>query len=340
MKNTQKEFQVQQRHMIALAAILWRAPVLPLFLKKWDFEFDKNDQAFINGYIKYGMLVIWSLILAGLSWYLSGALGIDSLFWMFWLFVVIWFVLIFSGVFMVFSDKFVFQKLDYKPEYKSISSWNIDLVLNYLPVYNFFIWEYGSDDIESYWWLKESILFWSLWTVFALFGFQNLGLMMFMVIVLVLRVITLLAGMDFLPDEYKAKLDALFDKNIEEVYGYVKGSILYLISKVKHKGVVSKSVFSLIETSKSTYKTRYSIVDNYELRIQYIILIFIIGGFFNQLWAYTYNMYVNFYIMWLAIWVGRYLIYIKDQKLPKLPVLDDLSVYVLRWVKYIIDLFK
>ncbi len=340
MKQTQKEFQVQQRHMIALAAILWRAPVLPFFLKKWNFEFDKNDKAFIDGYIKYWFVVIGALVLAGLFWYLAGKLDIGALQWVFSLFVLGGFGLIFGGVFMIFSDKFVFQKIDYKPEYKSINSGNIDLVLNYLPVYNFFMWEYGQDDIESYRWLKESIILWSIWMVLALFFFNNLGLMLFVLIIIVLRVITLLAGMDFVPDEYKSKIDQLFDKNIEELYGYIKWPIIYLVMKVKQGGVVSESISNLIKVSKSKYSTKHNILNDRELWIQYGLLAMIAIYFVTQLGMYTYNMYVNFYISGLVILVGRYLIYINDKKVPYLPVLDDLSVYILQWVEYFIDLFK
>jgi len=146
------------------------------------------------------------------------------------------------------------------------------LLLKFLPLYNVYLrYQLHTFDAPNRR-VKESLL-WR--TFFMLFAITNHPLVLSIIIVLwILRIATLMSGIDVLHIQAKSDISNLFFKNPEEIRGYLTGCIVFIaksIAKIVH---TPKGIFTLhtcIQAEKDEYSHLYNIKKNREIWIEYII---------------------------------------------------------------------
>ena len=331
----EKEFQIKNRHILSLASVMFFAPIVHFLIKKpKEYELTKEDVDFIKGYIKYGFFVIFlfalflilSIVdlivnfLPGFVWYITTAL------------LVLCLAFIIGGIFLVFTEKSVFQN-DSELKYKKIKSWNVEILFCYIPLYNFYLW-YTNPELRDYRWVKESFLFWYLWALLTI-AFWSVPISGIILALLILRVISLIGWIDVLPDKYKENLNSLYKINPEEIFGYFKWLIIYLVRSFKKESI---SLSDCIETSKTNYQylwgiskklSKENIFDNKLIYSQYVLLILFLLYYFNIVFqTFQQNIYINFFIFALLLIVARFWIMFYLRKLPLIPVFNELVLWV------------
>lgn len=334
-----KEIEIWNKHKFSRAAIMMLAPFVQLLLNSPDFELTEEEKTFVKWYIKFGYIIIWILVISALIgwvWYFVDNLVLYRLFNIFsiW-FSAIWIWLIFIWIFLVHSEKLIF-KWWIDIWYKHIKSWNSDTILYYIPIYNLILWYQNPAEAKSYWWLKESIIFWILFTLVWLISWSVLVLLI-MLILMIFRVVSLLWWIDFIKDEYKEKLDKLFDKNPEEMFAYIKAPIQLVFNKILKKLNYKHSESALsqfISETKKEYSTLGTTDDKY-LMIEYVLLIWINVWIFIE---YIINI-INFDIMgfitilpWFFI-ITRYISALYINKVIYIPILHEFAQVIKKVVK-------
>ncbi|MEF2176215.1 MAG: hypothetical protein V3575_07135 [Candidatus Absconditabacteria bacterium] len=338
MDNTQNT--PNNKHLFALTAILFFAPAVPFVLKNNNYGLTKEENDFVKGYIKYGFIIIGIFIVGILSYLISYLYGNIISSWInFDISAIIgtiltWtgIIMIIVGIFMIFGDKPIFQKgIDIKVG--KVKSGNFGLITNYIPLYNLYLWYSNNRDLKNYWWLKESIFILFLWIILGIISFNNPVLITFIFLIFILlRIGTLLGGIDFIKDNQKEKIDGLFNNNPEEIIGYVTGFLKFLISKFTKKKV---NLNELISKDKKMYS---QIVDLDNNRTQVDYKIFYIEYGLLIIFTLSYLIYINaeikvkisglFYTIPYLLLLARYGIVIYCKKLIPIPILHEISIKI------------
>lgn len=341
-----KEFKVEDKHTYSIISILFFAPIVYFIVKNYDDQDNKindEDKDFINWYIKYwlaiDMLIIVSVILYFMFYYsrtipylvksIADLLIIISL-----TMIVVWFFMIFS------NKKILNKKVDIK--YKKIKVDSVDMIFNYLPIYNL-IQRYKEPDIKSYRWLKESIILWSFWSIITFISL-NQFLSLLILLVIILRSISLSVGIDIIPDKIKEKIDVIFSKNPEEIFWYIKWFIIFFIEKIKDKNTSWNKLIEEINNSKKEYENiveinynnKKSVAENKNLLIQYLIL-FIILWFtlVDLINSIKYSLYFNLFIAAFTLILFRYIYVVISRKYIKIPILNEVVLWTEKLIGFI-----
>jgi hypothetical protein len=236
--NKLQSIEIQKKNEFALCSIMFFSPLIHYQLKKDNYWLSEQDKFFIMWYIKYGYIVISILILNILlsiynlwsnSSYISTTIDIINILLV--LLVILWMILIFSNI-------YIFQKNTVVLDFKKIQSWNLNILLEYLPILNYYFRYNKQKDIKSYWWLKESIVVTTFFILSVLF-INSLFLIILFILFYIIRIATLFGWIDFISDNFKEKLDNIFNKNPEEIYGYIKWIVLFSIEKIVNKWDIS-----------------------------------------------------------------------------------------------------
>ncbi|UFX83083.1 hypothetical protein [Candidatus Absconditicoccus praedator] len=334
--NSKKDFQIQNKHILSLACIMFFPRVVYFMIKSEDYELTQEDKNFIKGYIKFGFIILSTIALAVIIGIVSLTSNILPTFMstISNLLAIFGVILIILGVFMIFSEKTVLQG-DINLKYKKITPGNIDIAFYYIPIYNIYLW-YNEPKINQYRWIKESILFRHLWALIVLITF-NISIAFLLLIIGIVRLVSIIAGIDFIPDKYKEKADKIFDKNPEEVYGYIKGPIVFIVEKVKSGGKYSiNSIDEYIQQSKNEYSNlknieyttnKSAISDQKEIFIEYAILGIILFLLSNSIFSFIQlSIYGNIIIIAFLIILFRYIISLYLQKLPYIPIIHEVVI--------------
>lgn len=272
------------KNYLSLASLMFFAPFVQDLLKNGHLHLDEEEQSFIKSYIKYGYLNITILsvliIISIINFFLKiefintlltvGLIGIISS-------LVI-------GVFCVFSGKTIFKGEGTVIQWKEIEKHNADILLSFIPGYNIYLWYKVGHFDHPYYWLKESLIIWTLY-VFLTLSIANTIVSSFILILIFVRIIFLLGGIDLIYDHIKHHLNSLFETNIEELWGYPKGVIVWSINTLFHRKA-TQDLSSTINESKQEFQSLSSWDHNISLLIQYAILVGILG-------RWSFNLFVN-----------------------------------------------
>ncbi len=131
------------------------------------------------------------------------------------------------------------------------------IVPAFAPLYNIHL-RYKLHTFDTpFWWAKESILWWSVFALISIV-FSSPLLSSFVFIVMVLRVATLVYGMDYFSVDMKQELQKLFHVNPEEIRAYMLAA-LYRIYALINKNTVQETYTELVEKYKANYMKLVSI---------------------------------------------------------------------------------
>jgi hypothetical protein len=322
--------EIQKKNEFALCSIMFFAPLIHYHLKKNNYWLLEQDKLFIMWYVKYWYIVISILLLNIVLSVYNLWPTLTSIFFAIDIINILLVLLVTIWIFLIFSNTHVLQKNTAILDLKKIKSWNLNILLEYLPISNYYFRYNKEKDIKSYWWLKESIIFTSAFVVTNLFV-NNLFLIIFFIVFYIIRIATLFGGIDFISDSFKEKLDIVFHKNPEEIYWYIKGIILFSIEKVVNNWDVSDERKAyLISQSKWEYSWLNNI-NNLDLLIEYSIYILILLLFFILFKVsdkVSSNISWWFYLISWVILISRYLVMLPQKKLPYIPIIHDLYVLI------------
>lgn len=327
---------ITNKHIRSLAAVMLFAPFLPFILKSWNYELSDEDKIFIWWYIKYwiiiDLLILASIVLSIINFFNRNII----VYYIKNIMLILWIIMIIIGIFMIFWDKDIFQEKEkINLWYKKIQSWNMDIIFYYLPVYNFYLWYLDDKDLKSYRWIKESIILLTLWLIIIAISW-NIFLNIIVFLLYILRVVSLIWWIDLINDDIKEKLDKLFERNPEEIFGYIKWVVLYVYDKITSK---TKSNF-MLSTYINDAKRQYCVNIDYTnklLIIEYVLLLaWIIYLSRNINIALQFQISWLFYLIPLIIIVWRYLVMLPSKRLPHIPIAYEI---VKIWKK-IVNLIK
>ncbi len=331
-----QEFEVKTKHQLSLVCnfLFPIAPLINLFIDKMWLELNEDEKNFINWYKKLWTINLWLFILNSFIWIIYFMFIRSDFLYRPWKAITIIIVaIIIIWIWLIFSDKYIFQNNNINYEYKKISSWNINILLYYIPIYNFHLWYTQEKNIKSYRWIKESILFWTFFSLIwiSLWINQNISIMIIMFLLIIFRVVSLLWWIDVIKDQQKEKLDKIFDKNPEEIFWYIKWSIIYLFKKMISKNIewFNSSIHDFINNEKKTYSYLNDI--QYQIIIEYIIFILL---FWWWIWYTNFfvriklEIYSFILIIPLFIIIWRYIIAILNKKLPHIPIIHEIVVNI------------
>lgn len=331
---TENEFKITDKHMISLVCVFLFpfAPFIDVAIKKFEMSFTDQEMAFIYWYKKYWVLnlIIW--IITTLIWFISYnrwlsflnyivLIGVISIVCM----MVIWF-------FMIFLEKQIFSLWKWWLIYKPITTGQVNIIYYYLPIYNFYLRHQNNEDIKSYRWLKESIVFWSISVLTCLLSWSNLIIILLTILLSIIRIVTVLSGMDFIKDEWKERIDKIFDKNPEEIIWY----FIWIIRHWFWKDRTSSTILMKIEQAKIEYAWLHDI-NSTQIIIEYLIFILIIWISFyssNMISIFNINIYSLFILFPWIIFLWRYIVLIPTNKLPYLPIIHELVVLIKKILKF------
>ncbi|NOZ44005.1 MAG: hypothetical protein GXP45_02490 [bacterium] len=267
MLKSQETKDQTNKIQLALASVLFFAPFVQSLLKKRHFDLDQEDLNFVHGYSRLGYLIIGVLLLTISSAILMYVIKIGLFLWIYKISAILLVAMIIIGIFAIFANIKILQEGESGLHYQSIKTDKSDIFLSFLPLYNIYLrYKLHSFD-HPYRWSKESILWWTL-LVFVAIITKNGVATGFILSLIVIRLSSLMAGIDVIDDHIKYKLNKLFYKNPEELWGYVRGSLLFWYQKFTSKQTESLSF--VIKTEKETMQKLFRI-QNRKLVAQYIL---------------------------------------------------------------------
>lgn len=294
---------------LSLSALMFFSPLIQKQIKKRS-DISKDEKNFIQWFIKIWYMNILMLILSiwlQIIFYLTNIGFIQSISiittTILAISLVIWSIYAISGKELIKSNQIVNEI--------NSSQKKINIIINYIPLYNIYL-RYKKHNFENPdLVLKESILVWSTLLV-TLLLFNNEKIIWFGITIIVIRVITLLNNINFW-EKTKNFVNSLFKKNPEEIRWYVIWTIKTIFNKksLKENINTNKTIFELI--IKIEYK---------QILLEYILL-FILGLYLIYYWYINQNISLLFSIVFI---LGRYVVMIiKWKRVPHLPIIKEIT---------------
>ncbi len=314
------EANKNDRKQLWLAAVMFFNIMVKNFLKENETEFSQEDRRFIQSYIQYGYLSIisWSItIILVVLYYLYPSM---VLYWIHTLSIVATLAVVVIGSIGVLSWSILYHKEGI--QYGAIGEEKDKIILYFLPFYNIFT-RYNTHQFSNpNPWLKESLLRWTLWVAIGV-G-QSQILLVFWTVLILIRVITIAAGIDILQSKVKSIVQQSFTVNPEELRSYIIATIDFIVQKIQQK-IIQPSRRELLLAYQKTYSHLHPI--DATIAIQYIIGSLLI---ITWIWSIYQNQNNILYIPILII-LGRYIIMYKKRKhLPPLPVAREIHLFVIK----------
>lgn len=333
-----KDFKFEDKHTYSLVSILFFAPWV-YFLLNWknDNNISDEDKQFIMWYIRYWLIILWLLIFSLIIYIVSISINLYVYFftWLSSLIATIAVLMIIAWFFLIFQDKQIFQsKIDIVDiKYKKINVNSIDIAFYFLPINNFHIW-YNNPDINKYWWVKESFLWWYLWAVFTIITL-NIPLSLVLLSLIFVRTVSLVFNIDIIPDKYKEKIDKLYDTNPEEIFSYIKSMIIFFYKKIKDTDTNKKEYFVDLEKYKNEYwyilnidkYDKENIIKYKDIFLQYLIAFVFALVLSNIIYINTiikFNSISNILYLWYFFVIIRYLYMIYKKKIINIPIFKEI----------------
>lgn len=296
---------------LSLSSVMFFSPFIKRLIHSRWFVLSVDDSEFIQGYITLWYLNITLLLLSILSGIWMYAIDMPFLRMFYYTILILLLILLLGeSIFVLLEKPLLHSKHGFW--YTDISLNKTQILLSYLPLYNIYLWYQIHDFQHIYRWPKESIFLWILFIWSWLF-FQTPVVSIVIFILIIARVASLFGWIDVLPDQMKNKLNMLFTKNPEELWGYVTWSLRSLFRKEKIADAINqqKLQYSLLVPLTTT-----SLIIEYSL------------AWIAFLWAIYLWITQTFTVLYygvLGLLLGRYLLmYIRWKHIPHLPLFKEL----------------
>ncbi len=316
-----KKTDSNTKTQLSLAAALFFSPLVQHMLTTNSRELNEEEKNFIRSYIKVGYITLafWLLTLAaGIMNYLF-ALNILNVVYIVSISLLV-FLLVISMV-SILSDITLLKWGQYALPTYTVEGEKKDILITYLPLYSIYLWYKIHNFEKPNWWIKEALLIWMLFSILTMTW--GIWITSISLIVVIIRIASLMSGIDILSISLKQRLNKLFIKNPEEIRGYVVWSCSYLIKWLFHL-VVTMQPYTLhdeIIQAKKSYEQILSLEEPVIIW-EYILWIILTIGlvYFIPLDFTVRTYYIGF---WLIIW--RYLLMgLQLKHLPHLPLAREL----------------
>ncbi len=313
----------QNKVFLSLSAIMFFAPLVKNLLEHSHLTLNAEDKKFIEWYCKLGYFIIFALFIAIINWFIGFFMN-SAVLERVNIALTVWIIAtIITGALMIFSDKHILES-DEKLEFKEIQKGDSNIFMAFLPFYNFFL-RYKLHSFEKpFRWLKESLLRRTLFIIISLI-FPYWGFDIAILLLIIIRIATLLGGIDLINDSIKELLNNLFTTNIEELRAYIKGPILFIIDKMR-KNLETEKLSDYIQSIKKDFWAIYAIKNNRQLYTEYVILVLCIGRniFIIYQDASFNSLALKKYIPRLLI-IARFLVMLPVHGLPKIPLIHEIT---------------
>ncbi|EKD25351.1 MAG: hypothetical protein ACD_80C00080G0004 [uncultured bacterium (gcode 4)] len=334
MAEETKVIDTNTKTQLSLAAALFFSPLVQNMLKQNTWDITEKDKNFIRWYIKFGYitLLFWVItIVTGVMNYLF-VLNILSVTYTVSIFILIFLLLI--SIVSILSDISLLKWGDHAVETYTIEGSKKDVILKYLPIYNIYLWYKAHSFDTPNRRIKESILLRALFMILSMAW--NVMIDSIVLILVILRIAALMSDIDFINVPTKQRLNRLFFKNPEEIFGYVTGTFAYL-GKSFARIFTKKPPYSIeeeIKKEKENYGHILDIQGNTGIILEYILWMILIGWlvYIAKLDFTVWTYYAGFWLL-----VARYLVMaIQLKHLPHFPIAREIILLL----KGIWSLFK
>ncbi len=324
-----KVVDTNTKTQLSLAAALFFSPLVQNILKKNTRDISDKDRDFIRWYIKFGYITI-------LFWIITIAAGVLNYLFMLKILSVTYTVSIFILVFLliisivsILADISLVKWWDQTIKTYTIEGNKKDIIFKYLPAYDIYLRYKAHSFDKPNRRIKESILLRTIFLAGSLTG--SIVISSVILIAVILRVASLMSDLDFLNITTKQRLNRLFSKNPEEIFGYISWSIIFLTKSLAH--IFSKmqpyDLVAEVRKEKEMYGRIIDIQNNLTIISEYILWILLTIGLIYlikpdlTIWTYYAG-------LWLII--TRYFIMaIQLKHLPHLPIAREIYLLI-QWV--------
>jgi len=307
---------------LSLAATMFFAPFVKNLLKNKQIEINEDDQKFIDWYVRLWYITIWILLLA-----IASALALyfapNIIFlWIQRISISLLVVLLLLGSLGAVVDIRILQEEKNILKYYDKKTDKSDILFSFLPIYNYYLRYKLHDFDKPFWWVKESILRWTLFIIVALLT-KNIALSWFFITAMIIRLVSLLSWIDVLDKEIKKKLNTIFKENPEEIWAYIRWIFIYVFKKIK--GDLKKYDIKLIIKWEKANFWKLIKTSNKTIILEYLVMLILL-----LLWTSLWRYFINDRIVYLPLTliVSRYtLMTIKWKHLPHLPLAYEIVYF-------------
>lgn len=329
-----KKTDSNTKTQLSLAAALFFSPLVQYMLKTSNRDINENEKSFIKWYIRFGYFTLLFGGITIISWLLHYLLVLDIFNVMYTGSIFILLGLLLISVVSILSDISLMKWKEWILHSYSIEGNKKDVLLKYLPLYNIYLWYQNHSFEKPNRWIKESLMLWTIFILFASFG--SIVWSIIVLICIIIRVASLMSDIDILNIKNKQQLNKLFLKNPEELRWYISGFVSYLLKAIIHIFVPRKEyhLSEEIQTQKEQYSHIIAIKNNAYLIVEYIFwTLFVAGIFYFIIPDFT----VRTYYAWFWLLVLRYgVMAVQLKYLPHLPIAREITMII----KNFIHLFK
>lgn len=317
---------------LSLAAALFFSPLVQNMLNKNTWDITDKDRDFIRGYIRFGYitLLFWFITIAsGVSNYLF-ALNILSVTYTVSIFILLSLLII--SIVSIISDISLLKSGTNDLNTYTVEGNKKEIIFKYIPIYNIYLWYQAHSFDKPNRWIKESILFWTLFLFLSMFG--SVWGSTIVLIAIIIRIASLMSDIDILSTQTKQYINKIFLKNPEEIWWYVTWFLKYLGKATIHlfRSIEVYTLKNEIHEEKETYSHIIGIKEHKNITIEYIlwiiILIWLIYLIQPDFTVRTY--YAGFWLLIL-----RYVtMAIQLKHLPHFPIAREIMLLVkgIKWL--------
>jgi len=287
----------------ALSALMFFAPLIKYNLKS-DDSISQWDKVFINWFIKLWYLNIILVVLAIISQliYMNTKTPIYQTIKT-WIFILVVVLLFIWSLLAIFKKNINLSNSEWKTDY--------DKILGFVPLYNIYLWyeKHDFDGENSY--IKFGIFLRSLFSI-CLILFENKYVNIFFLLLILMCTISTVIWINFW-EKWKKIINNLFQKNPEEIRGYV----VWLLISFFNKDWLNTNI-----TKQKNYFDFLFKLENKQIILEYV-LFWVISISLIVIWI-AYMKYQL--LLWLIIITGRYLIMIINwNHVPHIPILKEIT---------------
>lgn len=305
---------------LSLASLMFFGPFIKhMIFEDSVFSLSDEDKDFVRWYTLLGFinLALW-IITTGL-WIASTFFSYQWISILFITFSISLLILLLGGSILALSNISLVKTHTTSPNdtiSKDLED-SQDILLHYLPIMNFHIWYDLHDFDGTHDILKESQIIWTLFAGVCLIG--NSRFISIFLILIIMRIVSLMILWNNTPVRWTNLITTLFKKNIEEVWGYLLGTIIRTIAKLFWS---TKSLSTTQDTYKLPYSYLYDISKYSNIQWQYFLILVGTWYFLSTIPSWTKFWFI---ILGTGLLWGRYfLMAITWKHLPPIPIIDDI----------------
>lgn len=303
---TQQNSISSQAMLSAIVGMMFFAPLVENNVKN-DNSFSSEEKEFILWYTQVGYANLLLLIVTLIAAIINAFWSHTILYWI----TTFWSLSIFAiTIFSLFAciNNINMRKSDEKIVTDVQHKWQ--LLKAYIPGLNFVLWYRQWDYNMPYWWLKESIL---LWTIFIFWTLLLKSYFWIWILVsIIVRVGLLMLNIDIIPLSIKKAINSMFYCNPWEISAYLFAPIVAKFKKADYMMV--------LQARKQWYSAWQSF--GLGILVQYIIFMAIIYFIYRNANLSRLNIICLFGAL---LWLMRITVFFVYKKsFLKIPILSEI----------------